>query len=470
MRTPARRSLLGFAAISTMAVSVLSASTAGAFPGANGAIVFQSAGRAGKGDVELWLRSPSGKLTDLTNNGAADTEPAVSPDGKKVAFVSNRDGNDEIYVMSITGGRATRLTHDTTADEEPSWSPDGKQIAYVDARAGHDEIAVMNADGSGAHLLTNTPTKAANGEPAWSPDGTRIAFSSNAPQQAIYTMKPDGSNVTLVTATTVLNVNPAWSPDATRIAYADRNDLWIVPAAGGAPTQLTHRGITTAAPHWSPDGSKLVFWSRSSSVGNDDEFVVDAGNGGAVTQLTNDPADDRYADWAPGDPLTSVALGSAGCPATTTARRGRIQWNFSAAGEVKDASGLGLFDSGSHSAPYTFWTSLSAAGLYRVSCGTRTSGVTVPVTVSPSSGKLTTRFAVSWGGRRAPSGFVYDVQVKAPGAAAFRAWQSGVTQPSSRYKATKAGSYAFEARLRRSSDKVATAWSLPVSIRVKGTR
>jgi Tol biopolymer transport system component len=105
----------------TLAVWAVLVPSAGAFPGASGAIVFQSANRGSNGDIDLWLRSPSGKLTDLTKSPGNDTAPAVSPDGKKVVFVSNRDGNDEIYVIGITGGRATRLTHNTTNDEEPTW-------------------------------------------------------------------------------------------------------------------------------------------------------------------------------------------------------------------------------------------------------------------------------------------------------------------------------------------------------------
>jgi len=437
----------------------LASSASAGYPGASGAIVFQS-GYRGNNAIDIWLRSASGKLTDLTNGAGANSDPAVSPDGTKIAFVSSRSGSDQVYVMSITGGRATQLTHDTKNDETPSWSPDGKQIVYVDGRVGHDEIAVMNANGSGAHLITHTDPLAYNEEPQWSPDGTKIVFSSNRPQQAIYTINPDGSGVTAIASTAVINTWPHWSPDSSRIVFDNLNDLMLVGAGGGAVTQLTHRGITTVAPAWSPDGSKIVFESRPTPAGNDDEFVLDVASG-AVTQLTNDPADDRNADWASAGPLTSIA----GCPAAATARMGRVQWNFAAAGEVKDATGLGLFDSGSHAAPYTFWSSISAAGLYAVSCGAGSSKVNVPVSVARTSSGL----AVTWAAGTAPSGFVYDVQVKAPGSA-FGVWQTGVTRPTARYKPAKPGAYAFQARLRRSSDGAATGWSLPVSIAVKGKR
>jgi Tol biopolymer transport system component len=176
-----------------LAACAVLAPNAGAFPGVSGAIVFQSANRGGKNGTDLWLRSANGKLTDLTNGVGTNFEPAVSPDGTKVAFISNRDGVDSVYVMSIAGGPAKRLTRNTKNEEEPSWSPDGKQIVYVDGRVGHDELAVMNADGSGSHLITHTDPLADNEEPQWSPDGTKIIFATNT--GFVYTMNADGTGL-----------------------------------------------------------------------------------------------------------------------------------------------------------------------------------------------------------------------------------------------------------------------------------
>jgi len=443
-------------------------SSAGAFPGVNGTIVFQSNNRGTTRNIEIWSRSPSGNLKDLTNGGN-NFFPAVSPNGKRIAFVSDRDGDDEIFVTGIGGGSATQLTHDATNEMEPTWSPDGKQIAFVDASVGHDEISVMNADGTGQRLLTHTAANAANEEPAWSPDGTRIAYSATKPQEGIYVMNADGSNSVRVAATSVLDVFPAWSPDSSQIVFAYQNDLWVVGAGGGAPVQLTHRNIPTSGPHWSPDGSQILFWSRPTALGNDDEFVLDLGTG-TVTPLTNDPEDDRYGDWAAADPLTSIAVGDTGCPAHTTAKLGRVQWNFmnTSPQTAVDATGLGLFDAGSRTAPYTFWATLWSAGLYTVDCGpggTEPSEVAVPVKVAPASGQLTTSFSVTWATRAAPSGLVYDVQLKAPGARSFATWQIGVTQQSVHFTATKTGTWAFRARLRKVGGAF-TGWSPPVSIAV----
>ena len=454
-------------------LAALAAGTARAtVPGANGALVFQSSNRGGHPDAEIWLRTANGKLVDLSKASSSDGSPVVSPDGKSIAFGSDRKGNLDIWVMSITGKSPRQLTTDPKSDDEPTWSPDGKQIAFTSWRDGHSEIYVMNADGSNQHRITNTPTRASNEEPTWSPDGTRIAFSSNNGKQAIYTMSPDGSNVQQVVLTSVINTNPDWSPDSSKIAFANSNDIWVVPSTGGSATDLTNRHITTAAPAWSPDGTKIAFWSRPTQAGNDDLFTVDVASG-ATTAITNDAADDRYVAWATADPLTSVAVGPSGCAPKTKAQLGRIQWNFtgSTPHTAVDATGLGLFDAGSHAGPFTAWSALWAAGEYKVTCGqggTLASIVDVPVAVAPSVGRKTTPFTVVWAAHAAPSGFAYDVQVRKPGGAAFAPWQNGVAQPSGRFRPTAgAGSYAFEARLRQSSGSGATGWSPAVTVKAR---
>ena len=109
---------------------------------------------------------------NLTNHGAIDDDPAWSPDGSQIAFRSNRDGNEEIYVMDYFPGsnvtNVVRLTNNTVFDGGPAWSPDGSQIAFRSSRDGNDEIYVMDADGSNVVRLTNNAVF--DGSPAWSPD------------------------------------------------------------------------------------------------------------------------------------------------------------------------------------------------------------------------------------------------------------------------------------------------------------
>src|SRR5436190_24401421 len=116
----------------------------------------------------------------------------------RIAFVTSRDGNAEIYVMNADGRGVTRLTDNPAVDQDPAWSPDGTRLAFASTRDGNDEIYVMNADGSDVTRLTTDP--ASDRFPAWC--GTRIAFQSDryaAPSYDIYVMNDDGTGATRTT-------------------------------------------------------------------------------------------------------------------------------------------------------------------------------------------------------------------------------------------------------------------------------
>ncbi len=110
----------------------------------------------GNWDIYRMNADGSGQ-TRLTDNRMIDVEPSGSPDGEKIAFASNRDDNFEIYTMSADGSGVTNLTQNPYDDNQPTWSPDGKKIAFASSRSGKFDIYVMNADGSGVTNLTGNP-------------------------------------------------------------------------------------------------------------------------------------------------------------------------------------------------------------------------------------------------------------------------------------------------------------------------
>jgi TolB protein len=118
-----------------------------------------------------------GSEQTLVSGTGGGNAPAWSPDGRTIAFTSDRTGNDSIYAMNADGGNVRRLTIDDHHNDNAMWSPDGKQIVFSSNRDGNNEIYVMNADGSGATNLTNNPALI-HDVPAWSPDGRMISFTA----------------------------------------------------------------------------------------------------------------------------------------------------------------------------------------------------------------------------------------------------------------------------------------------------
>lgn len=141
------------------------------------------------GNKELYvMKSDGSEQQRLTHNPGSDDDPQWSPDGTKIVFASQRDGHhDEIYVMDLGSAEIKRLTHIASSIEagrreakyarRPRWSPDGRKIAFGSNVDGNDEIYVMESDGTGVTRLTFTPAREYYS--AWSPDGQKIVFSSN---------------------------------------------------------------------------------------------------------------------------------------------------------------------------------------------------------------------------------------------------------------------------------------------------
>jgi len=258
--------------------------------------------------------------TQLTNEPGSDPvvqdfDPAWSPDGTKLAFVSSRTTVAyEIFTMNADGSAQTAVTNTGRGELQPAWSPDGTKIAFSSFRDNNSEIYVMNADGSAQTRLTNT-SLASEGEPAWSPDGTKIAFACNCPSGFgfdIWVMNADGSAPTLLTTTASpgSDADPVWSPDGTKIAFEHDvtsrfgPKIFTMNPDGSDQTALTTTSeLANFDPAWSPDGTKITFAAENF----DDDFDVSQIytmnlNGSALTRLTDptNPRGDRSPDWQPG--------------------------------------------------------------------------------------------------------------------------------------------------------------------------
>ncbi|HKV34693.1 MAG TPA: winged helix-turn-helix domain-containing protein [Pyrinomonadaceae bacterium] len=246
-------------------------------------------------------------LVRLSNNSAIESRPVWSPDGRRIAFASNRDGMNEIYVMDADGSNAKRLTNNLTEDVNPMWSPDGHRILFDTERDGNGEIYVMDADGGNQTRLTRN--NAFDGTATWSPDGNLIAFASNRDTGPpynpynldIYVMNADGSNVRRIVDDPEYDVSPQWSPDGRKIVFVTgRNgnfDVYEMNADGTEQKNLTaDNDKGDGAPVWSHDGNNIAFSRRID--GKKQIFIMDA-DGGNLKRVTNNAADNELPCWSP---------------------------------------------------------------------------------------------------------------------------------------------------------------------------
>jgi len=208
------------------------------------------------------VTQPVASFSRITQQPGVEYEPSLSPDGRHVAYVSDAEGEDDIYLLRVGGRNPVNLTKGSGAtNRAPTFSPDGEQIAFSSDRDGGG-IFVMGATGESARRLTDFGFN-----PAWSPDGERIVFATEGHSD------PYGRTA--------------------------MSELWVLELAGGEPKKLTEGDAVQ--PTWSPDGQRIAFWGLRDfdAGGSQREIGTLHAEGGEPVWVTDDPAVDWSPVWSP---------------------------------------------------------------------------------------------------------------------------------------------------------------------------
>ncbi len=230
------------------------------------------------GQLSLWLLDANGRhLRPIENLPANSYLPRWSPDAEQIAFVSDADGDYEIYSISLATGEVQQLTHNDATDEHPTYSPDGQQIAFISRQGaeGFQDMYLMDADGSNQRALTSD--RAQDAIPSWSADGqTLLWFSERAPGNPCIYERPQR-----------------------RQSCFGHGDIFTMHLASGEVRRLTQRTGFYWAPRYLPDGETVLLASAFQRGAHSVRSIYTLSAAGRLTRLTGEQGHENFPSWRP---------------------------------------------------------------------------------------------------------------------------------------------------------------------------
>lgn len=222
------------------------------------------------GEMNIWLREASGDVRQVTSGPGGDYQPAWTPDGRALAFFSARGGNTDIWRVDLGDSSLTRLTDDPALDTNPFYSPDGSHIAFVSDRSGRSEVWIMRADGSEQRQLASVGCW--GHFLVWTRDGAAVVFRGERERQPEIFRVAVASGEARALPPVMSGGHMSFSPSESLIMdVRGHKVLWAYPVGGQPPYtvyQFADRDVRIDYPVWSPDG-RWVLFDRAAPRGGD---------------------------------------------------------------------------------------------------------------------------------------------------------------------------------------------------------
>ena len=223
----------------------------------------------------------------------------------RIAFMSNRDTNFEIYMMERDGTELTRLTDLSEVNKVlPAWSPRSRALAFLTNQVGEDDYQLIRSDDEGQNQqLLSADLVVAPGPINWSPTGEWVSFGAGRDAEAeVYIADAQGENIINLSNNPGEDLFGDWSPDGRELLIVSGRDegnlvIYMVGVEGGEPIQITNPMFNSGRPVWSPDGEKIAFMTNRDG-GDIEVYSIDTGNG-ELLRLTDSPGFDGYPVWSP---------------------------------------------------------------------------------------------------------------------------------------------------------------------------
>ncbi len=239
-------------------------------------------------------------VTSLVSNVDSEQPPIWAPESDRIAYVSDADGEPDIYMVTLEGGQKTRLTFSPEREIIGDWSPDGEWLVFTEH--GTDGLFLRNPNGVNRIELTAGP----DSDPVWSPKGDRIAFLRSADGiRDVYVLRPtnsdnwaDNTDEVAVSKDEHDEFSPAWSDDGRRLAFVvqfdDQSEIFSVLVDGSERRQLTQNTADDLMPVWSAGDDRIAFVSYA--YGNAEILYMNADGTGQMRLTVNDGMD-THPDW-----------------------------------------------------------------------------------------------------------------------------------------------------------------------------